>query len=100
MTAIPAAAITAAENTLRGFLGPWLTAAVHDTTLESQIHTAACIAVRDAAPHIAAAERAHEARIAQVVCDMIRSAESRPSADPWRVLASIGDFLRANTRPA
>ena len=53
MTAVPPGAVTAAENTLRSFLEPWLTASVHGTTLESQIHTAACIAARDAA----AAER-------------------------------------------
>ncbi len=53
VTAVPPGAVTAAEKTLRDFLEPWLTATIRGTTLESQIHTAACIAARDAA----AAER-------------------------------------------
>ena len=43
------AAVTAAEKTLRDFLEPWLDVAVHGTTLESQIRTAARLVVRDVA---------------------------------------------------
>lgn len=52
------AAIDAAEAGLYAFLEPWLGHAVHGTTLVSQIHAAAVIAVREAGPSLAAAERA------------------------------------------
>jgi transcriptional regulator with XRE-family HTH domain len=48
VNATPQAAIGAAEAALRAFLEPWLTAEVHGTTLESQLRTAAMLALRDA----------------------------------------------------
>ena len=71
MTDLPQAVVAEAESTLSAFLEPWLAADAYGTALASQIPTAARLVLRDAAPHIAAAERERIRRAIATLADKI-----------------------------